>query len=108
MSMGAFTVISAAPGFELLVVGKQCGTVRSIPIVGWSMRLLEDGFIDHMRPILCAFVPSGRSDEVQALKWPDGRVCQLSETEHLLHASVEEWLYAVRVRACGCWVEGTA
>ena len=106
------TIVSAAPGFEFLAVGKHGGKVCSVPVIAWELLMGEGGIgIGGWRPITFGFV-KGSPDMAFAIGCPDGRVYAIDDCPQLTHdsahASVEAWTFSVRARACGHDLEGTA
>jgi hypothetical protein len=104
-------VVAAASGFDLLAAGKHDGVVCSVPVIAWELVMGPGGYEGSWRPITLGFV-SGNPDRAYAIKSPDGRVYAMWDCAPLspgsTHASVEEWAFAVRVRACGRDLEGSA
>jgi hypothetical protein len=103
--LNGLTVIAASPGYDLLAVTKREGKLHSVPVIGWTIRVQEDGGAEMVQPVLPRPV-AHHPDVAYAVRWPDGRVHDLGTD--CFYRSVEEWVFSVRTQACGHELVGTA
>jgi hypothetical protein len=93
--MDRTTIISAQPGFELVIASSRSGAVFTCPVIGW--RVGEDGGATYrLLPIIPHRVQNDPA-MCYGVRWPDGRLCCVDTS--LVYPSVEEWLFDVRASA---------
>jgi hypothetical protein len=103
--VNGFTVIAAAPGYDMVAVHRRRGTLYAVPVIGWSVRQQENGVAEAVRPILprpMAYDPN----VAYAIRWPDGRVHDLESDA--FYRSMDEWTFDTRRVATGHEMGGTA